>query len=1654
MMHKSNNLIFRRSLILTVAFVALFAGRHAFAAVQLPDGLRGVTPLACGEIITTGTYTLSGNISTSTGPCFTITSGGSADQTVIDGVGTWTINGSVFGDGTGTSGNPGHNFTLQNIIVTGTTSSVGGFHSGFTTGGTGGTIIIATSTVATTTVNGGNSGFSGGSAGSITIASSTVSAAIANGGVGNAGSFGNGGLGGSVVVQNNSTVNLIKTNGSDCPVSSCNGGDGGSVTVSTSTVSSIQSNGGAPGSGSGTGGNGGGITITRTSLNLSNDVIFTLAGNGGTNGTLAFNYATFSHSNLLLSALSDLVLNGPGGSPGDLGAYGGGILGAIPGDTINDISQCNLGLAGTYTLGADLTGTCSIFANGVILDGATHKITGNIVGDSAATGTAGYDFTIKNITVTGTTSSNGGNGASGGAIIIATSTVNAVMANGGDYTLDVGGNGGSISVSSSTIVSVTANGGSGGPFTGGSNGGSITINGPNLVLSGATINALGGPGNSGRGINGTVILNYSTLTDVNLIFSALSDITLNGPGSPGDLGAYGGGIFGTFPGAHLTAISQCNLGFPGTYILDNDLTGNCVITASSSVILNGNGHKITGNVIGDGLIRGDWGRSYTLQNLTVTGTSSANGADYNNDLGAGTGAGGIITVVKSNIVLANEHFSVTGGNGVYGRTGAGGLVLNYSTIDLTNGTFPDVYGYLNPSSGVLIGLTLNGPGNLPGKLGPMLGGSFSNPGDTITDISKCHMLQPGTYTLGANLAGNCYIKSNGVILDGAGHSLTAAPTVLGQAPTGAIIGQGYVGNGYNFTLQNIITAGGIVATGISSGYGGNDGDGGRISILNSTTTGANIYLTGKNYGGALTIMSSSSSLTLSGLTVNVSSTVTGGDVTITGTGVDLSSANISGTGGTTNGTLTVNYNTLTDSGITLSALSDIKLNGPGGLPGDIGSFAGGTLGALPGDTLTDISQCVSLSLPGTYTLGSDLTGNCTITGNGVIINGAGHTIHGGVSGNGPVMRASGYDFTLENITVTGTTSSNGFVTNVFPSYSTGDYNGGHITISSSTVATTTANGGAVGFGELFGSIGGNGGSITLSSSTATLVETNGGGFSISDLAQVFSSDVIKMSAQSVYGSDYQWWLTSGKGGNGGTIAVSTSTAAAVVSNGGNVLFGLGGNGGSIQINNSLANPANSAVGANGGGIVYCGYGGNGGSVVLNSSNYGTSTVSFDKGNDVTTSILNGGYCPNTSSPISFAGSSSSGSSGYFVMSGTYTPSSALQAPQAPEATENRTTVVPTAVPSSPSSSGGSSGTQVSVPNASDDGSSAGGATGGVIESIRSFGTAAAKAVADTAVAVANAPASKTVQTTSFLAGLLASVAAFASAGLATPWTASELVLAPVKLWGLAMAGFGMRKRSLPWGTVYDSVTKQPIDPAFVTARDASGRVVAESITDLDGRWGFLLPDGTYYISVKKTNYEFPSRKMQGRQSDELYSNLYFGEPVTVKGGEVLDKNIPMDQKNFDWNEYTKGKSHFMFFHTKHEKIWAVAGNYIYGIGLTVSAISAALKPSAYNLAILGIFVLAVVFLEFGVKYRKLGSVVDKATGKPMSYAIVRVTTPDRLVTLRSGVCDASGRYYCIVPKGEYRVSIERKNDDGGYAPVYESPVISGTSGIVNTNFAV
>ena len=363
------------------------------------------------------------------------------------------------------------------------------------------------------------------------------------------------------------------------------------------------------------------------------------------------------------------------------------------------------------------------------------------------------------------------------------------------------------------------------------------------------------------------------------------------------------------------------------------------------------------------------------------------------------------------------------------------------------------------------------------------------------------------------------------------------------------------------------------------------------------------------------------------------------------------------------------------------------------------------------------------------------------------------------------------------------------------------------------------------------------------------------------------------------------------------------------------------------------------------------------------------------------------------------------------------------------------------------SSGGSSGFSTFVLNVSN---SIGQQIGSAIITSKKI----AQKTAEVTAVIVKTPASKAVEATGAVTGVATSVILYANTAFATPLSTSEFFFIPVRLWGLILVGLGLRKRVRPWGTVYDSVTKRPIDPAVVTAKDANGNVVAESITDIDGRYGFFLPEGTYYISAQKSNYDFPSIKMKGVSFDELYDDLYFGEPVTIKSGQVLDKNIPMDQKNFDWNEQAKVDQGNLSFHSRHEKTFAMAGNVVYGIGFLISLATAVFNQSPYNIMVLGLYSVILLIVRFGIKVKKLGIILDKLTKKPLSYSIVRVFTPDRQVSLRSSVSDARGKYYCIVPKGDYSIDIEKKNTDGTYSKVYESSNVSSKKGIINDSFNV
>jgi hypothetical protein len=179
--------------------------------LQLP---LGRTPLENEDIVLFASTTLKSNL---TNNIFIAVS-----TTTIDGAG-YTVNGNISGNGA-YGGYDAYDFNLQNIIVTGTTSSIGGDGTDTVPGGNGGIINISTSSTGAIIVNGGDPQQDGGDAGSATVIYSyaiqegTLLSAVGGDSTG----CGFGGNGGNITLINSAGYILLNGPGADADVS-CNG---------------------------------------------------------------------------------------------------------------------------------------------------------------------------------------------------------------------------------------------------------------------------------------------------------------------------------------------------------------------------------------------------------------------------------------------------------------------------------------------------------------------------------------------------------------------------------------------------------------------------------------------------------------------------------------------------------------------------------------------------------------------------------------------------------------------------------------------------------------------------------------------------------------------------------------------------------------------------------------------------------------------------------------------------------------------------------------------------------------------------------------------------------------------------------------------------------------------------------------------------------------------------------------------------------------------------------------------------------------------------------------------------------------------------------------------------------------------------------------
>jgi hypothetical protein len=279
---------------------------------------------------------------------------------------------------------------------------------------------------------------------------------------------------------------------------------------------------------------------------------------------------------------------------------------------------------------------------------------------------------------------------------------------------------------------------------------------------------------------------------------------------------------------------------------------------------------------------------------------------------------------------------------------------------------------------------------------------------------------------------------------------------------------------------------------------------------------------------------------------------------------------------------------------------------------------------------------------------------------------------------------------------------------------------------------------------------------------------------------------------------------------------------------------------------------------------------------------------------------------------------------------------------------------------------------------------------------------------------------------------------------------SDLYLLILKFFGFISGIFGRKKKN--WGTVFDSVTKRPLDPAYVVVKKGNDEA-ADAITDLDGRFGFLLPSGSYALEAQKTNYIFPSKVLSGKKSDILYENLYFGEKFSSGEGDIIAKSIPLDPTTFDWNEFQKDKQKLFRLYSRKERVWAGFFNIVYMVGILASLLAAIFNPSALNIIFVGIYALFFVYQIFWLPGRRAVSLL-KPNGEAIPFAIIKIFSSDLNKQVKSVVSDQLGRFYFLVGPGKYYLTVDEKVSDGSYKQILKTDTLDLKKGIVTENLVV
>jgi hypothetical protein len=205
-----------------------------------------------------------------------------------------------------------------------------------------------------------------------------------------------------------------------------------------------------------------------------------------------------------------------------------------------------------------------------------------------------------------------------------------------------------------------------------------------------------------------------------------------------------------------------------------------------------------------------------------------------------------------------------------------------------------------------------------------------------------------------------------------------------------------------------------------------------------------------------------------------------------------------------------------------------------------------------------------------------------------------------------------------------------------------------------------------------------------------------------------------------------------------------------------------------------------------------------------------------------------------------------------------------------------------------------------------------------------------------------------------------------------------------------------RKKKQPWGIVYDAVNHNPV--AFAVIRISSdGKVVKQSVTDLEGKYSFILDQGNYQMEVVHSDFS-------GFNKEVLITNKE----------EQLALDIPL-QRN--------GQPAAFNFRKLAQSMLTGTGWVIGIVGLILSVIALIFNFSAFNLVVVALYLVQLGILVFVRPVRNWGYLFDQQSGERLKGGFLRIFDKQESRQIELQMSDEKGRFGFRLPKGSYYLAV-------------------------------